>query len=177
MTLVSSFLSLQSLVAQPFDVSFPELADGFPYTLNELLELDITLTFPPGVYGDVTIDFQIEWQSIEIPVYSLQVVKIGYNIGCFQTCNTFKPRDVCHPYTNLVELLNPTTNRELRFWANDNDVTLRAMLRYGNVPLGNQTITATLAVDNTNVAQATLVVDIMQRSPRTVRAYVCITIV
>ncbi|KAJ8047068.1 hypothetical protein HOLleu_05962 [Holothuria leucospilota] len=157
----------ESLVAQPFDVSFPELADGFPYTLNELLELDITLTFPPGVYGNVTIDFQMQGQSIEIPVYSLQVVKIGYNIGCFQTCNTFKPRDVCHPYANLVELLNPTTNRELRFWANDNDVILRAMLRYGNVPLGNQTITAALAVDAANVAQTSLVVDIMQRSSLT----------
>lgn len=135
----------------------------FNYSPNELLQLNVAITFPVGVYRDISVEVSATGTGDPISLLSVETTQVGYNLGCFDTCQSFQPRNECPVATDVITMTQPVINHGLRCWKGDNDLSFNIFTRIPTVTLGLQTITVRVRVESTLVIADTFDVTVVDR--------------
>ncbi|PIK41686.1 hypothetical protein BSL78_21468 [Apostichopus japonicus] len=109
----------ESPLLPAFAITFPEIQDVFNYSPNELLQLNVAITFPVGVYRDISVEVSATGTVDPISLLSVETTQVGYNLGCFDTCQSFQPRNECPVATDVITMTQPVINHGLRCWKGD----------------------------------------------------------
>lgn len=162
---------LQSLLPPAFAISFPEIQDTINYSPNELLQLVAIVSFPTGVYRDISISVAATLTLSPVSLLTVDTGDVGYNIGCFDTCSSFLPRLDCPVTSDVATLPQGVFNHGLRCWEGDDDIRLLISLRIADISLGMQTVTVSLDVGSSTVTSGTFDMNVVNRASETVSRF------